>query len=50
MTAQGTAINESAYLSNTTTSYVFTDDLSSLTVSQDITYSARLFYDSETFT
>ena len=46
----GTPVSESAYLSNTTTTYEFTDDLSSLTESQDITYSARLFYDSEAFT
>ena len=44
-----TPINESSYLSNTATTYEFTDDLSSLTSNQDVSYSAKLFYDSETF-
>ena len=43
----GSAVGESAYLANTAYSYEFTDDLSGLTESQDVYYSAKVFYASQ---
>ena len=44
----GSAIEESAYLANNITSYEFTDDLSAMSGNENVYYSTKVFYASQT--